>query len=583
MPRGQRFLTCVRPAARFFLLALGALVVAGPAVLPSNAAPPDPAPRAVAEWEPAAGTLIRWPLGIPYSLVRELAEDDSLYVLCETQAAETAARSGFQNNGVNLAHCRFLRIGTYSHWTRDWGPHSVFDGDGTWGIVDPLFNGYPWVPPDGPGKKGRGWEEDDGVNELLAAQTGCPLWAMPAYCTGGNLMADGYGAAFSTRQMINENLPLMSEEEFRAAAEMYLGIRDYVFLHGTEDLGIQHIDCWAKLLDEETILVKRVPAWHEEHPRIEQNVQILEGLTNCHGRPYRIVRIDTPPYNSNDVAAYTNSLILNRKVYVPTFGIEADAVALETYRAAMPGYEVLGFAASGSPWYYYDALHCRTMGIADRHMLRIAHRPLDGEMPALDELPVRALIDDRSEAGLVASELRVRWRRQGETPWQSVPLAPLAAPDSFEARIPGQAPGTWVEYYLEAADSSGRHESRPPSAPGGFYRFTVVADPSAVDLEEAAGVVPPDGRLRIRPNPFRETARVLVPMEAGGSSTVTILRADGREVRSLGRTPAAPAGGDRSLLWDGRDAAGRPCAAGAYWIVVEDARGRRVGPVVRLR
>jgi hypothetical protein len=36
--------------------------------------------RFVAEWERAWGTLIRWPLGIPSSLVVELAKDDSLYV-----------------------------------------------------------------------------------------------------------------------------------------------------------------------------------------------------------------------------------------------------------------------------------------------------------------------------------------------------------------------------------------------------------------------------------------------------------------------------------------------------------------------
>ena len=39
--------------------------------------------RMVAEWEPAYGTLVRWPLGIPAMLVVELAQDDSLYVLVE--------------------------------------------------------------------------------------------------------------------------------------------------------------------------------------------------------------------------------------------------------------------------------------------------------------------------------------------------------------------------------------------------------------------------------------------------------------------------------------------------------------------
>ena len=36
--------------------------------------------RVVAEWEPAIGTMIRWPLGIPSDLVVELASDDILYL-----------------------------------------------------------------------------------------------------------------------------------------------------------------------------------------------------------------------------------------------------------------------------------------------------------------------------------------------------------------------------------------------------------------------------------------------------------------------------------------------------------------------
>ena len=39
--------------------------------------------RVVAEWEPALGTMISWPLGIPSDLVIELANQDILYVLIE--------------------------------------------------------------------------------------------------------------------------------------------------------------------------------------------------------------------------------------------------------------------------------------------------------------------------------------------------------------------------------------------------------------------------------------------------------------------------------------------------------------------
>ena len=47
--------------------------------------------RVVAEWEPALGTMIRWPLGIPSDLVIELASDDILYVLVETNNQQNQA------------------------------------------------------------------------------------------------------------------------------------------------------------------------------------------------------------------------------------------------------------------------------------------------------------------------------------------------------------------------------------------------------------------------------------------------------------------------------------------------------------
>lgn len=596
-PRVPRSTRSARPAPfAAVLMTLGALW-SGPA---TAAAPAAPA-RAVAEWEPAYGTLIRWPLGIPWTLVRELAEDDSVYVLCETQSAENAARSGFQANGVNMAHSRFLRIGTYSHWTRDWGPHGVFDGNGQLGITDPIFNGYPWVPPTvAPGNPpgdtpplfaaaardggARGYEEDDAVNAQLAALLGQPSWSLPAYCTGGNFMTDGHGIAFSTTQMLNENQPLMNEAQFRAYALQYLGITDYTFVHGTEDVGIQHIDCWAKLLDEETILVKRVPTWHEEYPRIELNVQILSGLTNCYGRPYRIIRIDTPPYNGYDVAAYTNSLILNRKVLVPTFGISGDAAALQVYRDAMPGYEVIGFTGA---WYYYDALHCRTMAIFDEGMLRIWHRRLEEEVPPAPAYRVAAMIDDRSEAGLDPSALKLFWRRAGEPAWNEVALTAAAGPDSFEAAIPGPLAGATVEYYLAAADLSGRAETLPPTAPDGWYRFAVTMDPAGID--EGALATPARygaGELRVFPNPMPGRTTILLASGAtksGGSSgapdagmvpAVRIIDPTGRTVRELvAGAGSAAATGEWRLSWDGRDAAGRPCPAGTYWVLARTMGG----------
>lgn len=268
--------------------------------------------RMVAEWEPAYGTLIRWPLGIPGDLVAELARHDTIYVLVENAAQQSQASYTFSSYGVNMNHCRFVRANTWSHWTRDWGPHYVFDEYGRAGIADPMFDGYPWVP--GCNSKSsvlaanqiRGYEEDDAVNIVLAEEFRLPLISFPAYLTGGNIMTDGQGRAFSTQQMLDESAIFCNEVCFRTNSAELLGITQYFITNNPEVYGIQHIDCYAKFLDEERILVKDLPVSHPEYACVRQFTDYLASQTSCNGRPYEIHRIFCPVITGDEVAAYTN-------------------------------------------------------------------------------------------------------------------------------------------------------------------------------------------------------------------------------------------------------------------------------------
>ena len=467
--------------------------------------------RMVAEWEPAYGTLIRWPLGIPGNLVAELAGDDSLYVLVRNAGQQVQAVSTFQAYGVKIDHCRFIIAPTYSHWTRDWGPHYVFDEAGQACIADPIFDGYPWVPGcntsdaatalDG----NRGYEEDDAVNAILAAEFDLPLISLPAYLTGGNVMTDGQGRSVSTRQMLAENAPICDEACFMAVTADSLGLPHYFIAENPEVYGIQHIDCYAKMLDEEKILVKKTPAWHPEYACVEALAQFLGNQINCYGRKYEIVRILCPAYSGNAVAAYTNSLIINKKVLVPLFGISGDEEALDTYREAMPGYEVKGFTGS---WYHYDALHCRAMGIFDPHMLVMRHKP---PLHAVANLPVTltAKIDDRSEAGLIPDLLRLFWRVEGNMLWENLLLTPFTQTDTFYAVLPGFPAGTELEYYFAATDSSGRQERLPRTAPGGYYRLEVS------NIMPGVEEIPQLSNLRVSPVPANDI--VLISYKPAGS------------------------------------------------------------------
>jgi len=517
-----------RPWGEFPVVIFGMLLL-----LPAAArAQPVPPVRVIAEWEPALGTLISWPLGIPQSLVVELARDDLLFVLVNGPTAENQARATLSSWGVDPARVSYIQSTVQTHWPRDWGPHQIFDGQGRWGIIDPIFQGYPWVGPAcAPITSPGGYAGDDAVNIAVAAHFAAPLHSFPGYLVGGNFLVDGHAAAFSTCMMIGENNQLWTEAEFLDLAQQYLGVTDYHIVNNTENNGIQHIDCWFKVLDSETLLVKRVPAWHEEYLRIEGNLTLLEQAVNQHGRPYRIIRIDCPPYSGNRVAAYTNALILNRKVLVPLFNIPGDAAALQTYRAAMPGYQVIGFPWGS--WYYYDALHCRTRAIFDRHMLRIVHRRIDATMPAGVPIRFTALVDDRSETGLLPGSPRVVWRRTGGA-WQEVPMTATGDEDTYEAFLPGLAAGPAVEYYIAAQDHSGRSETMPRTAPDGFYSFAIIDTGLSVRL-----IQPPD---RIAPwTPTVLHAEVLEGHETLMPGSVTLhYRLHGGDYLAMPMNPTGP-------------------------------------------
>ncbi|MBI4879378.1 MAG: agmatine deiminase family protein [Planctomycetes bacterium] len=462
--------------ARSLVLAAGALLCG---LAPAREEAAAPLPRTCAEWEPALGTLIAWPLALPRDLVVELAREARLYVLVKDGPAEEDALDQFEEWGIDLTRVEIIPSTVQTCWTRDYGMHLVFGADGVLRGVDPIYIDTPmFQAPDGCGKCQylSRYPGDDRANEAAAAHLGLQLIKMEAYLTGGNFLVDGHGAAFSTCAVVGENQPLMSEGQILELVRQLLGVERYHLLGWTEEYGIQHIDCWFKLLDPETMLVKRAPTDHPEHARVEANVAVLEKLTSSFGRPYRIVRIDCPRFRGDAIAAYTNSYILNDTVHVPLFGVAGDEEALDVYRRSMPGYRVFGCPWQG--WREFDALHCRTRAVFDPHMIRMSHAPLRAPPPAPEPCEVAALIDDRSESGLVREALFVAWRRSGQADWTRVPFLEGGAPDFYQAVIPGQADGAAVEYYMHAQDESGRVATLPPSAPDGFYTIPAAGAPA---------------------------------------------------------------------------------------------------------
>ena len=352
--------------------------------------PPEGDVRPIAEFEPMESVLIRYPFGIPMDLIAIMSEEILVTTIVANQSQESIVMSQYENNGVNTDNVTFIHAPTDSYWTRDYGPWYVEYGDNEIGIINFPYN--------------RPRPNDNDIPIVVADSLDTELFGMDLIHTGGNYMNDGIASAASTTLVEEEN-PDYTVEEINQLANDYLGVETY---HLNEDpLGeyIEHIDCWAKFLDVDKILIGEVPESDPRYEDFEAVADYYENTTTEWGTTYEVFRVFTPGDYPN--TPYTNSLILNDRVFVPLTGSQWDDEAIEAYEEAMPGYEIIGIDDQGFGWENTDALHCRTHEMADRNMLKIKHMPLLGETDDQDEHVIEAEIIPFSGEELYTDLMRV--------------------------------------------------------------------------------------------------------------------------------------------------------------------------------
>lgn len=410
--------------------------------------------RNVAEFDHMQGVLIRYPFGIPVALIKEMAEGEIMVTtIVNSLSQKTTVINIYVSNGVDTSHCNFLIAGSNSYWTRDYGPWFESDSSNQIGIVDFPYN--------------RPRPLDDEIPKEVANMLGIPWYGMNLIHTGGNYMTDGYGNSASTELVWVEN-PTQTHEQVAEKVDSYLGISTYHVRPDPNGTYIDHIDCWAKFLAPDKILVRSVPPTHPQYNLVEQAAAYWAMTPCAYGYNYKVYRAYTPFDQP-----YTNSLILNRKVLVPIMNNTWDDSALAVYQAAMPGYEVIGIIGNPStPWESTDALHCRAKGIADIGLLYIRHYPLYGEHPCEEDYEINAELIVCSGTPVKNDSVLIHYRVNGGN-WVNEAMTNTSG-TFYTGVIPHQAGENLIEYYLTAADNSGRHASAPYIGEPGPFEFTTV-------------------------------------------------------------------------------------------------------------
>ena len=418
--------------------------------------------RFPAEFEPMQAVTIRYPLGIPTSLVKQLSERTKVYVIVSS-SQQNSARNTFQNAGCNMNNITYYNMNTDSYWVRDYGPWYIFN-DLEPAIVDNVYN--------------RPRQNDNMVPIYMGQKLGLTVYGMNLTHTGGNMMEDGRGVGVSDNLILEENSN--NETNVRNKMRSYLGIDPYHITIDPQGDYIAHVDCWGKLLAPDKILIAQLPASNSHYADYEEVANFFATTNCCWGYPYKVYRVYEP--GGNTVAPYTNSLIVNNTVFVPlgtnnTYNNNALAV----YQDAMPGYEIIGVTNTSynTGWENTDALHCRTRGVMDFNMLFVDHRNVVfGEQPMQDSIAITSKFIAYSGQALKQDSLLVYYSIDNGD-YQTAKMTATGNPYEYVGYIKGYHYGSTVDYYVFGADESGHRYSQPSYG---------ALEPHHFEIEEGSGV-----------------------------------------------------------------------------------------------
>ena len=246
-------------------------------------------------------------------------------------------------SGNEYPHLRFLNINLNTIWLRDFGPMIAQTERGGATVVN-FF--YDTIRP-----------LDDDFPKLWANVTNARHQDVPWFLQGGNLISNGQGLAIATSRIFEENRCLQDNQVFWAGKTVeedeeyvrqrimkFCNIKELVVLKPLEQEQTRHADMFATFLAPDLVLVAKIDSQldPENASILDFNAKVLAKV-NMDGRPLRVERVWIPPRRGEHWSAYTNIILTDRLVLVPTYEHNPPRYlqsALQTYQRLLPHHQV---------------------------------------------------------------------------------------------------------------------------------------------------------------------------------------------------------------------------------------------------
>ena len=409
-----------------------------------------PTKRMPAEFEPISMVKMIYPFNIDSSVYVTISKETKILLLCNYdsngRSTINSAKSSLNSLGANMSNITFLDMDLDDGrcWIRDCSPFYVFN-ESNLEIVDFTYNRPYRV-------------NQNQIPSKLAEYFSYDYSLMDLVHTGGNLMQDGRGTAFSDDLVISENSN--NETKVREEMQKYTGTDNYVITIDPQGDYIAHIDCWAKIVAVDKIIVAKVPKSNPQYGKYESVANLLANTKCAYGYNYKVYRVEEP--GGDIIAPYTNSLIANNNVYVPMGDDESyNTKALNLYKSVLPGYTVTGvYSSSGyNSFLNTDALHCRTHEVPDENMIFIDSRDVySGLVDKLDSYLIKANVVSYSESTIKSAKI---YYSINNSDYVSFDLDKYQDTTNYTYLFENLNHGDDIKYFLEIEDSNGNKQVDP--------------------------------------------------------------------------------------------------------------------------
>jgi len=247
-----------------------------------------------------------------YTIAKNLPEGVKLVLLVSNSNAEQVKRTYSQYispDRLILAKDSGIEGG---FWARDSFPYPVINGQGQLSLV------------------GAKYYRTFRSSPAIASSLGVNMSRQNFTFVGGNLMADENGVCFT----------IDSYRRFTTTENDLLNVYGCKSVHVLRRYsGIGDVDEVVKTLGNNVILTNTP-----------------EYVNDFKAWGYNVVMIPAVP---NSYRTYVNSLVVGKTVFMPTYGISADAQAKKVYEDL--GYTVVGIPSNTLSDDMHGSVHCQTM------------------------------------------------------------------------------------------------------------------------------------------------------------------------------------------------------------------------------